>query len=102
MVGILLLIFTKSSLVPLISELNISTCKTGFAMGMLGNKGYCICQFNFNGKYFGFCSGHLCAGDTKVNLDQRQKELKVFLNLVIIILRKIKLFRMIIFLILEF
>ena len=76
MVGILLLIFTKSSLVPLISELNISTCKTGFAMGMLGNKGYCICQFNFNGKYFGFCSGHLCAGDTKVNLDQRQKELK--------------------------
>ena len=76
MVGILLLIFTKSSLIPLITELNIQTCKTGFAMGMLGNKGYCICQFNFNGKYFGFCSGHLCAGDTKVNLEQRYKELK--------------------------
>ena len=76
MVGILLLIYTKSSLVPLINELNISTCKTGFAMGMLGNKGYCICQFNLKGKYFGFCSGHLCSGETKVNLEQRQKELK--------------------------
>jgi hypothetical protein len=76
MVGILLLIYTKSSLVPLINELNISTCKTGFAMGMLGNKGYCICQFNLKGKNFGFCSGHLCSGETKVNLEQRQKELK--------------------------
>ena len=76
MVGILLLIFVKNSILPFISEINVSSCKTGFAKGMLGNKGYIISQFNFKGKYFGFCSGHLSAGENKVNLEQRQKEIK--------------------------
>ena len=75
MVGILLLIFIKSSVLPFITELNVSSCKTG-GKGILGNKGYIISQFNFKGKNFGFCSGHLNAGENKDNLEQRQKEIK--------------------------
>ena len=75
MVGILLLIFIKNSVLPFITELNVSSCKTG-GKGILGNKGYIISQFNFKGKNFGFCSGHLNAGENKENLEQRQKEIK--------------------------
>ena len=75
MVGILLLIFIKNSVLPFITELNVSSCKTG-GKGILGNKGYIISHFNFKGKNFGFCSGHLNAGENKENLEQRQKEIK--------------------------
>ena len=74
MIGILFLFYVKSSLIPLISEMINSYCKTGLS-GLSGNKGYCMLQFCYQKKYFGFTTCHLCAGETKENLLQRKNEL---------------------------
>ena len=79
MVGVLFLFYVKTPLIPLISEINVSFCKTGF-IGLSGNKGYLMLQFNFKNKYFVFTTGHLTAGENKENLTQRQNELNSILT----------------------
>ena len=79
MIGVLFLFYVKSSIIPLISEIKNSYCKTGF-VGLSGNKGYCMLQFCYKKKYFVFTTGHLCAGESKDNFNQRKNELNSILS----------------------
>jgi hypothetical protein len=79
MVGLLFLFYVKSPLIPFISEIIDSNCKTGF-IGLSGNKGYCMLQFCYNNKYFCFTTGHFCAGESKENFNQRKNELTSILT----------------------
>ena len=79
MVGILLLIFVKSSEAKNITNLKKSVIKAGF-MNKLGNKGYIIYEFKYKKKNFSFSSGHLTAGENEKNFKNRTNLLINILN----------------------
>ena len=79
MVGILLLIFVKSSEAKNIKNMRKSLIKAGF-MNTLGNKGYIIYEFKYKNKTFSFGSGHLTAGENEKNYKNRTNLLINILN----------------------
>ena len=79
MVGILLLIFVKSSEVKNIKYMKKSAIKAGF-LKKLGNKGYILYEFKYKNKTFSFGSGHLTAGENDKNYKNRTNLLIDILN----------------------
>ena len=79
MVGIMLLIFVKSSEAKNIKNMKKYVIKAGF-MKTLGNKGYILYEFKYNNKNFSFGSGHLTAGETDKNYKERTNLLLEILN----------------------
>lgn len=79
MVGILLLIFVKSSEVKNIKNMKKSAIKAGF-LKKLGNKGYILYEFKYKNKTFSFGSGHLTAGENDKNYKNRTNLLIDILN----------------------
>ena len=79
MVGVLFLIFVKSSELKNIKNMKKSIIKAGF-MKALGNKGYIIYEFKYKGKTFSFGTGHLTAGENDKNYKERTNLLIEFLN----------------------
>ena len=79
MVGILLLIFVKTSEAKNIKNMKKSVIKTGF-MNTLGNKGYILYEFKYKEKTFSFGSGHLTAGENDKNFKNRTNLLINILN----------------------
>ena len=79
MVGILLLIFVKSSEAKNITNMKKSVIKAGF-MNTLGNKGYILYEFKYRDKTFSFGSGHLTAGENDKNFKNRTNLLINLLN----------------------
>lgn len=79
MVGILLLIFVKTSEAKNIKNMKKSVIKAGF-MNTLGNKGYILYEFKYKEKTFSFGSGHLTAGENDKNFKNRTNLLINILN----------------------
>ena len=79
MVGVLFLIFVKSSELKNIKNMKKSIIKAGF-MKALGNKGYIIYEFKYKDKTFSFGTGHLTAGENDKNYKERTNLLIDFLN----------------------
>ena len=79
MVGILLLIFVKSSEAKNIKNMRKSLIKAGF-MNTLGNKGYILYEFKYKDKNFSFGTGHLTAGENDKNYKNRTNLLINILN----------------------
>ena len=79
MVGVLFLIFVKSSELKKIKNMKKSIIKAGF-MKALGNKGYIIYEFKYKDKTFSFGTGHLTAGENDKNFKERTNLLIDFLN----------------------
>ena len=79
MVGILLLIFVKTSEAKNIKNMKKSVIKAGF-MNTLGNKGYILYEFKYKEKTYSFGSGHLTAGENDKNFKNRTNLLINILN----------------------
>ena len=79
MVGILFLIFVKTSEAKNIKNMKKSVIKAGF-MNTLGNKGYILYEFKYKEKTFSFGSGHLTAGENDKNFKNRTNLLINILN----------------------
>ena len=79
LVGILFLFFVKTSDAKNIREMKKSVIKAGF-LNTLGNKGYILYEFKYNNKIFSFCTGHLTAGQTEKNFQDRVNLLIDMLN----------------------
>ena len=79
LVGILFFIFVQSSEISKIKNIKNTKTKTGF-YGQLGNKGSCFIEFEYENKKYGFNSGHLTAGETIKNNNQRKNNLIKILN----------------------
>ena len=79
LVGILFFLFVQSSEISKIKNIKNTKTKTGF-YGQLGNKGSCFIEFEYENKKYGFNSGHLTAGETIKNNNQRKNNLIKILN----------------------
>ena len=79
LVGILFLFFVKASEAKNISEMKKSVIKAGF-LNKLGNKGYILYEFKYKNKIFSFCTGHLTAGQTDKQYQNRVNLLIDILN----------------------
>ena len=79
LVGILFLFFVKTSEAKNIREMKKSVIKAGF-LNTLGNKGYILYEFKYKNKIFTFCTGHLTAGQTEKNFQDRVNLLIDMLN----------------------
>ncbi|CAD8047693.1 unnamed protein product [Paramecium sonneborni] len=64
LVGMLLLIYSKKSLVQLISKISTNKIKTGLE-GHTGNKGACVIRFQINDSEITICNCHLASGNSK-------------------------------------
>ena len=79
LVGILILIFVKTSEANNIKNMKKSIIKAGF-MKALGNKGYILYEFKYNDKSFAIATGHLTAGENEKNYKERTNLIIDILN----------------------
>ena len=78
LVGVLFLFFVKSTEMRFIKKIHVEKLKSGF-IG-LGNKGCCFFDFEYKGYSYGFCSGHLPAGQKEKNFKDRKEIFKHILD----------------------
>ena len=78
LVGILFLFFVKGSKIYNMYNKHGKILKTGNMN--LGNKGCCFLDFKYGGTSYGFCSGHLPAGQNEKDYNNRKEVLKKILD----------------------
>ena len=78
LVGILFLFFVKASKINIMYNKHGKILKTGNMN--LGNKGCCFLDFEYRGTSYGFCSGHLPAGQNEKDYNNRKEVLKKILD----------------------
>ena len=79
LVGIIFFLFVQASEVSKIENIKNTRTKTGF-YGQLGNKGSCFVEFEYDNKKYGFNNGHLTAGETIKNNNERKNNVLKILN----------------------
>ena len=79
LVGVLFLFFVKASEIKYVKNIRSELLKSGF-LGSFGNKGCIFFEFQYRGNNYGFCSGHLCAGQKEKNFLERKENFKSILN----------------------
>ena len=78
LVGILLLVYVKSTEIKYLNDIHVNILKSGF-IG-LGNKGCCFFEVKYKNLAFGFCSCHLPAGQKEKNYINRKETFKHILD----------------------
>ena len=79
LVGILFLLFIKTTEAKNLNSSKKSIKKTGF-LNYFGNKGSLFYEFTYKNKNFSFCTGHLSAGNSTKKYNERMNQLIDILN----------------------